>query len=319
MKSRGGDAKDPGSEHKFSSGIDQKPAPAPAPVPGPPPALEERREDLPPPGNAQPLQGGGAAKPNPAPAPAPAPAAATKVVSKTVATTPADRTRKKIGIGEEVTVSTDPATAAAWTVAGGGSLAPAAGNSTTFTASKSASKSTVKATVGTNAITADFDVVAPDGIKSTVSSNPSLGTPGPPNNQIGSETIFDCTVQPATVSFYRVEFRENIPKDSWTWPDGTADSNGPKVVPWTVGQNNKTTDDVSSGILPIGRIFDGTKNVDFSVTIRVPEDFKDESGAWATWLPNEVHFREFKGATQKARSTLKATNTESGTLQGPWK
>lgn len=312
MKSRSGEARDLNSDYKFSSDIDQKPEPAPGPS-----APEERRENLPPPGNAQPLQGDSGAKPKPAPAPAPVPA--TKIVSKTVATTPADRARKKIGIGEEVTVSTDPATAAAWTVAGGGSVAPAAGNSTTFTASKSPSKSTVKATVGAKHLSIDFEVIAPNGITSKVSSNAGMGTPGPPNNQIGFKTLFDCLVLPATVSFNRVEFRENIPKDSWKWPDGTAESNGPKIEPWNVGEDNKTTDSVSSGPRSIARLWDGKKNVDLSFTIRVPEDYKDETGSWVPWLPNEAHYKEYAGATQKGRGTLKATNDETGSWQGPWK
>jgi hypothetical protein len=152
----------------------------------------------------------------------------------------------------------------------------------------------------------------------TVGSEPSLGTVGPPNNQIGSKTIFDCVVKPATVSFYKAEFRENIPLDTWTWPDGTAGSNGPKVVPWSVGQDNKTTDNVTSALRPIGRISNGRAFVDFGYTIRVPEDYKDESGSWVTWLANEEHYKEFRKLDQKGRSTLKATNNVSGNWQGPW-
>jgi hypothetical protein len=246
-------------------------------------------------------------------------APSTKIVSKTVATTPSNRARRKIGIGEEVVCSTDPAKDATWSVTGGGAVTPALGNSTTFTASKSPSKSTVKATIGTEAFTADFDVVAPDGLKSTVKSNDGVGEKGPPNRNIGFKTVFDCIVQPNTVAFHRIEFRENIPKDTWTWPDGTADSNGPKEVPWSVGQDNKTTDTVSSGPRPIDRISKGGKFVDFSYTIRVPEDYKNEAGNWVTWLPGEEHYKEYAGADQRGRGTLKATNNQPGGWQGPWK
>jgi hypothetical protein len=262
------------------------------------------------PAPAEPLDKRPAAPPKPAPP-------ATKIVTQTVATTPADRTRKTIGIGEEVKCSTDPATAATWSVSGGGAVSPAAGNSATFTAKLGPSKPTVKATVGGTDLTVDFDVVAPNGLKSTVSSNPGQGTKGPPNNQIGFETIFDCIVQPATVSFYKVGFRENIPKNDWTWPDGTAGTNGPKEVPWSVGQDNKTTDDVTSALRPIGRVFDGKKNVSFAYTVQVPEDYKDDAGTWVSWLPNEEHYKEFD-ATGRGRATLKATNSPSGTWQGPW-
>jgi hypothetical protein len=246
------------------------------------------------------------------------PAPTTKIVTQTAATTPADRTRKTIGIGEKVKCSTDPATAATWSVSGGGAVSPAAGNSTTFTAKLGPSKPTVKATVGGTDLTVDFDVVAPNGLTSTVSSNPGLGTKGPPNNQIGFETIFECTVEPTTVSFSNVEFRENIPKNNWTYPDGTADSQGPTVVPWRAKSGNKTPDDVSTGLEPIARLSDGTKNVAFGFTIKVPEDYKNDAGTWVNWLPNEEHYKEFD-ATGKGRGTLKATNNASGAWQGPWR
>jgi hypothetical protein len=242
-----------------------------------------------------------------------------KVTSQTVATSPAKRGRTKLGIGEEVVCSTQPATPATWSVVGGGAVAPAAGNSTTFTASKSPSKSTVKATAGGKDVAIDFEVIAPDGLTAKVSSNVGLGTPGPPNNQVGFETIFDCIVTPSTVSFYNVAFRENIPKNDWTWPDGTADSKGPKVVPWNVGFDNKTTDDVSRGPDPVAVLSKGGKPVDFALTIKVPEDFQNEAGTWVSWLPDEEHLKEYAGATLKARGTLKATNSASGSWQGPWK
>jgi hypothetical protein len=245
-------------------------------------------------------------------------APALKITSETVATTPADRARTKIGIGEEIVCSTDPSTNVNWSVTGGGAIAPASGTSTTFTASKSPSKPTVKATSGATPATIAFDVVPPDGMTVKASSNPGNGTPGPPNNRIGFKTIFDCLVKPDDVSFYRVEFQENIPKDTWKWPDGTDDSNGPKQVPWSVRQDNKTTDNVTSALRPIRRINDGSKDVDFGYTIRVPEDYKNEAGTWVTWLANEEHYKEFAGATQKGRGTLKATNNDSGTWQGPW-
>lgn len=247
-----------------------------------------------------------------------APVPANKIVTETVAATPADRARKKIGIGEEVNCSTDPATAATWAVSGGGTISAASGNSTKFTASMTPSKSTVKATIGKNNLVVNFDVVAPDGMTSTVKSDSGLGTKGPPNNQIGFETVFDCVVQPATVSFYRVKFQENIPSNTWTWPDGTADSKGPKVVPWRVGEDNTTTDTVGNSFRPIARLFDGKKNVNFGYIVKVPEEYKDESGTWVSWLAKEQHFKEFEGATQKGRATLKATNSVSGGWQGPW-
>jgi len=89
-------------------------------------------------------------------------------------------------------------------------------------------------------------------------------------------------------------------------------------VTWRVGYDNKTTDTVSSGLDPIGRINNGANYVDFTYTVRAPEEYKNESGAWVEWLPGEEHPREYRGADQKARVKLEASNTATGGWMGPW-
>jgi hypothetical protein len=246
------------------------------------------------------------------------PVASFVIKSKTKSTIPADRARLKLGIGEEVECSIDPPGAATWSLTGDGSLSSPTGPTTTFTASQSPSTPVIKADFGGQSATITFDVIAPNGMTSSVKSNEVLGTPGPPNNQIGSKTIFDCVVKPDTVSFYNASFRENIPKDDWTWPDGSAGTNGPKIVPWNVTFDNKTTDTVTSALRPIRKIHDGTKFVDFGYTIHVPEDYQDKGGNWVTWLAGEEHLKQFRGADQKGKSTLIATNTLGGDWSGPW-
>jgi len=245
-----------------------------------------------------------------------APKATFGVTSRTVAATPSNRTRTTVGIGEDVTLTTSPSTAATWAVTGAGSLASAAGNTTTFTASQTPGTATVTSTSGAETKTTRFNVIAPNGMTSKVTSNPALGTAGPPNNQIGAHTVFECTVLPVSVSFDKAQFRENIPLSNFTWPDGTAGTRSAATVPWTT-VNNKTSDDVDSSLFPIARLQKVGKARNFFFHIPVPEEFQNAAGAWVAWLPKEKHLREFI-TSGKGRVTLEASDNVAGRWQGPW-
>ena len=71
-----------------------------------------------------------------------------EIKSETIATSPADRTRKKIGIGEEVMLFTNPAISAEWCVTEGGTITSITGKYTKFTAIKKASTSKINAKIG---------------------------------------------------------------------------------------------------------------------------------------------------------------------------
>jgi hypothetical protein len=253
-----------------------------------------------------------------APAKAAAPKPTFKIISETVAAVPANRARHTVGIGEDVTVKTDPATAVAWSVTGKGAVAPAAGNTTTFTAAQSPSKPVVHAKAGAEEHTIAFNVVAPIGMTSKVKSNtgPPGGTKGPPNNQISARTIFDCTVIPTSVSFDNAQFRENIPKVSFKWPDGTADGRIAEIVPWTT-TNNKTTDTIYDPPVPITRLDKAGKRGNLWYRVTVPEEYQDDGGTWVSWLPKESHLRDFVN-TGQARMSLEASDNAVGSWQGPW-
>ncbi|MDI6774793.1 MAG: hypothetical protein QME60_05285 [Verrucomicrobiota bacterium] len=246
----------------------------------------------------------------------PLPLTVPKVDTETVATTPSNRSRTKIGIGEEVVCSVLPAMSVNWSATGGGTVSPSTGNSTTFTASKSPSTSIVHAQVAGADCTVTFTVVAPDGMTTSLASDGSLGSPG--TNNIGAKSFSDCYVLPNDVSFYKVEFQENIPGESYTWPDGTGGTRPSAIVPWGVGFDNKTTDTVSSGLDPAARIFNGTNYVDFTYGVRVPEEYKNEGGTWVRWLPGENHPRDYRGSDRKARTKLEASDTAIGGWMGPW-
>ena len=241
-----------------------------------------------------------------------------RIDSETVATVPARRSRRLLGLGEEVTLRTEPSVTATWSVSGGGTVSPATGSSITFTAPQDRATPVVQADAAGETATASFTVIRPHGLTSVVRTNtgPERTRPGPPNNRMGARTIFDCTVLPVSVSFDFAHFRENIPRQEFTWPDGTTEARGADLVEWQ-STNNVIDDAVSTGIHPIGNLSKNGKEENFYVHIAVPEEFRDDAGTWVPWLPMEMHLREFI-AGGKSRVTIEASDNVAGTWQGPW-
>jgi hypothetical protein len=68
----------------------------------------------------------------------------------------------------------------------------------------------------------------------------------------------------------------------------------------------------------IERIFNGSGYVDFMIPLSIPEEYKNESGNWIPFLPDEHHDVEFRGADQASRHVIRATNVANGSWQGPW-
>lgn len=241
-----------------------------------------------------------------------------KVLHQTEATIPADRTRTTIGLHEGVNCWTEGNISVTWEASGGGFVWPGSGASTTFVAPQSPATPTVHAKLGTADCTQGFTVIAPNGMTSVLTSDNPLGVAGPPNNQIGARSVFTCTVLPTTVSFYNASFRENISRQTWNWPDTTQGVRDAAIVPWTPAMDNTIPDTVSSGLNPIGRIWDGQSYVDFNINILVPEEYENEAGGWTSWLPTELHPRQYQGVDQAARVKLDATNLAIGGWQGPY-
>lgn len=145
---------------------------------------------------------------------------------------------------------------------------------------------------------------------------------GPPNNFTGASTTFHQVVQPTDVSFYRAIFRENIPGETFTWPDGTTGTHPVQIVNWIVLTQANETTDLSARCLddPIGRLDPpppGGGLAAFRFDIRVPEEYQDDAGAWNVWLPGENHPKEYDTAG-RCRTLIEATNTAPGAWQGPW-
>jgi len=126
------------------------------------------------------------------------------ITSQTIATSPANRARTRIGVGEEVelTVSPGPAT---WSVSGGGTLSSTSGTTVTFTAGDRTATSTITATGSGCSCTITFTIVEPSSWTMTRRSGTNLRhTNGRPD--CGWLGIMD--VHPNNVNFYRVETRE---------------------------------------------------------------------------------------------------------------
>ncbi|HSY20034.1 MAG TPA: hypothetical protein VK815_16940, partial [Candidatus Acidoferrales bacterium] len=123
----------------------------------------------------------------------------------------ADLDRTTVGVAEYVTLffSTDPKgansvnfTTTAWKTSAG-SISPAIGYSTIFTAPSNAATATVTATVHGQSVTKDFNILEPSGIKAKIRSHDSyvVGT-------VGAGMEMDVVLQPTTVSFNRVQIKE---------------------------------------------------------------------------------------------------------------
>lgn len=129
------------------------------------------------------------------------------IETETVVTAPADRKRRKVGIGEKVNVTLAPSSlpSVTWTVSGGGTVAPASGTATVFTAGETASTSTVTATLtGGETITVTFTVVEPAG----VTMEQQAGSLTTQTNPLGLQYFTNVFVNPADVNFTNVSVSE---------------------------------------------------------------------------------------------------------------
>ena len=129
------------------------------------------------------------------------------IASQTFKTSPTDRTRTKVGVGEEVTITVtgNPAT---WEIDTGGTITPTGGttNSVTFTAGGTAATATIQATgSGCSCVnTIVFTVVEPESM--TMRRKGSTNEHNNPQPDCGWTGLI--YVHPNDVNFYRVQVRE---------------------------------------------------------------------------------------------------------------
>lgn len=131
---------------------------------------------------------------------------AIKIDSTTVATTPSDRTRKTIGVGEIVNLSFLPGNLSpvTWSLQGSGTLNPLSGNQVVFTAPDSASSVTIEASYKCVTCPITFTVVEPTS-ESAVIFGATYSYP--PGDQ-GVGMYLEVTVHPTNVSFANVQLLE---------------------------------------------------------------------------------------------------------------
>ncbi len=127
------------------------------------------------------------------------------LTSETIATTPTDRKRIKLGVGEEVNLKVEPtASSITWTTTAG-----TLGTPTSSTRKLTLADATGAATVTVNylgtTLTKDFTVYAPTGVdKATVASTNSY----PVGTQGAGMHLLPVIVGPTDVSFYNVQMLE---------------------------------------------------------------------------------------------------------------
>ena len=126
--------------------------------------------------------------------------------TETVATAPADRTRKTVGVGEEVTLTLQPSiiSPVTWSITGDGTLSGTNGNPVTFTAHDRASTNTITASYDGNSCSVTFTVIEPTGVQFT-----KLGGDRHKNGWTSAGFQANVAILPTTVSFGRIEVIED--------------------------------------------------------------------------------------------------------------
>ena len=127
------------------------------------------------------------------------------IKTETIATTPANRTRKTIGVGEELIATFYPSSlnSVTWSVNGGGSIDKLSGNPITFTATNRASTATITAESSGLRFEVLLSVIEPNGVRMRkICENPI------PSGWAGADMNAEVQLQPMTVSFYNVQILE---------------------------------------------------------------------------------------------------------------
>ncbi len=248
---------------------------------------------------------------------------ALEIRSQTISPEPSDnRDRTTLGLGEQVLCSIYPSVTVDWSLEGGGSVQPETGTYTIFTASKSPSYTVIHAEIEDVDCTLDFEAIPPEGMEygpDNEWTDEYPHTDGPPNVFIGNGRYFPITILPTTVSFYGLEFRENLPGNNWTWPDGTSGSIPSQKVPFSVNFGNHGGDSVEAPPEPYSYLHDGNSYVAFSYFADVPLEYKNEIGVWVEFMSASENRHEVK-FTSSGSCSLKviADNTQESDAEGPW-
>lgn len=134
------------------------------------------------------------------------------LTSETVATLPTDRTRKKLGVGEEVNLTLRPASlpSPTWVLAGtpGATILTPSSITANLEAGKRACTPTVQATVLGATVQISYNVVQPSGERARKIRDFTVADGYFSATQQGVGMFLEVTVLPDDVSFYNVEVIE---------------------------------------------------------------------------------------------------------------
>lgn len=201
----------------------------------------------------QPQPGG----PGPNPGPSPSPTSTASITSQTVATTPSNRSRLTVGVGEQVKL-TFSGGSANWSISGGQGTVTPSGKTSIYSASILPATETITAVDTTNSATATitFDVIKPTGLLFEREPGTTVH-----HHKNWPDIGFSAKVylQPDTVSFEYIGVREHdanyVATGYYTWENGQSHGGATSaevvtsLVPgkgWLLAE----PDDVWSGRLP---------------------------------------------------------------------
>jgi hypothetical protein len=132
-----------------------------------------------------------------------------------------DNTRTTIGIGEVVNFGGWPS-GTTWSVSGQGRISSTSGSGTVFTAAMGPGSATVTATIANVNIQTELSIVAPSSV-AVIGYADQYAAYNRVGTLMAAETTFTNVLNPTTVSFNNVSFRENPEPSSMviTWPNQT--------------------------------------------------------------------------------------------------
>ena len=206
------------------------------------------------------------------------------ITSETVATQPANRTRTKIGVGEQVKLTFSLGNAA-WN-APGAQLSSNNGTTVTLNAPERAASITVTATGSGCTSQITFQVIEPSGVRMIQHGTVIQHVQGQPS----AGFLGDPYIQPSDVSFYNIQVRELdcAPTKSGYYTANTQTSHGANASYVSVQDPNSNgspvqgTDHIWSGYIPS---ITGPPYQAGSLEFDIPWEYKVGSGG----TPRDLH------------------------------
>jgi len=222
------------------------------------------------------------------------------LVNRCHAAIPADRTRSKLGVGEEVSLDISPGLppgyVATW-VATSGTVEPPTGDSVTFTAPERKNSANVKVVIGRESMEKDFEVVEPSG-----DYTPEIVEPFLRVDPVGAGMNLRVYFHPRDVSFYNVWIYEvpgpaSNPKGYFVnvEPPPHDELHGAGVW-WKLGEDNSWGDEAS--------FFGWPPNVNGSYDWVIPAQWRVGNNGtikspWTTWVQSHTITEGRRGTVEK--------------------